>query len=89
MLLVFVLDSKLTRSFRLRIYSQDLEIGGFHVAKGTMLIPLLAEIHMDPKHYDDPEQYRPNRFIEETTGQLIRPASFMPFQAGELSNNSK
>ena len=51
-----------------------------------MLIPLLAEVHMDPQEWDDPHHYRPERFIDVNTGKIIRHNSFMPFQVGELNS---
>ncbi|XP_068206864.1 cytochrome P450 306a1 isoform X2 [Palaemon carinicauda] len=62
--------------------SEDLTIEGYHVPAGSMLVPFLWFIHHDPDHWDSPDDYIPERFIDEE-GKLIRnhPA-FMPFQTG-------
>ncbi|KAF2359668.1 Cytochrome P450 [Trinorchestia longiramus] len=62
--------------------TQDLDIEGFHIAKGTMLIPLLAEVHNDPNQWKDPDHFEPRRFINPSDKQIIRHAAFLPFQTG-------
>ncbi|XP_055793028.1 steroid 17-alpha-hydroxylase/17,20 lyase-like [Salvelinus fontinalis] len=38
-------------------------------------------IHHDPEHWDQPEDFRPERFLDDK-GQRFIPSCFMPFGAG-------
>uniref|UniRef100_A0A6A7G0Z9 Cytochrome P450 306a1-like n=3 Tax=Hirondellea gigas TaxID=1518452 RepID=A0A6A7G0Z9_9CRUS len=62
--------------------TKDLVIEGYHIPAGTMLIPLIAEVHHDTSHWTAPDEYRPHRFIDPSTNQIRRHSSFMPFQTG-------
>lgn len=44
---------------------------------GVVLIPSM--VHRDPNYWDDPEVFRPERFIE---GELKHPYAYIPFSAG-------
>lgn len=55
----------------------------YRIPKGTMVIPLQWALHMDPKVWDNPEEFRPSRFLA-SDGSLLKPQEFMPFQVGEL-----
>nr|AVL92881.1 CYP450 [Locusta migratoria] len=61
---------------------QDMTVGGFLVPKGTMVLPLLWAIHMDPQHWPDPERFNPARFLDDD-GNLVRRDNFIPFQTGK------
>ncbi|XP_071534349.1 cytochrome P450 306a1 [Panulirus ornatus] len=61
--------------------TQELEIDGYRVPQGTMLLPLQWYVHHDPLIWDDPDTYRPERFIDQE-GKVIRHPAFMPFQTG-------
>ncbi|XP_049951342.1 cytochrome P450 306a1 [Schistocerca serialis cubense] len=61
---------------------QDMTLGGFHVPKGTMVLPLLWAIHMDPKAWTEPERFNPARFLDDD-GHVVRRDNFIPFQTGK------
>ncbi|XP_046478170.1 cytochrome P450 306a1 [Neodiprion pinetum] len=61
---------------------EDSEIGGYLIPKGTMIVPLQWAIHMDPKNWKDPEEFRPARFIADD-GSFAKPENFLPFQNGK------
>lgn len=48
-----------------------------------MVIPLQWALHMDPDVWEDPEEFRPTRFIA-TDGNLLKPQEFIPFQTGNF-----
>jgi cytochrome P450 len=43
---------------------EDCEIGGYHIPKGTRLIPNLWKLHRDPRIWTDPEKFVPERWLE-------------------------
>ena len=47
---------------------EPFEVGGYHVAKGTQLLISQWVLHRDPRWFDDPESFRPERW----EGDLIR-----------------
>jgi ecdysteroid 25-hydroxylase CYP306A1 len=60
---------------------EKIEIQGYTVPKGTMIVPLQWAIHMDPEVWSEPEAFKPGRFINDT-GKFFKPEAFIPFQAG-------
>ncbi|XP_075969403.1 cytochrome P450 enzyme phantom [Anticarsia gemmatalis] len=57
-------------------------LGDYVIPKGAMVIPLQWALHMDPKVWDEPEEFRPSRFLAED-GSLLKPQEFIPFQTGK------
>ena len=60
--------------------SQECQVGGFRVPRGTMLLVNLWAIQQDPKIWDEPTRFKPERF-EECEG-LRDGFKFMPFGSG-------
>ena len=61
---------------------RTVEFEGHVIPKNTHVIPLLHGVHMDPDLWQEPESFRPERFLTEE-GKLHKPAHFMPFAAGQ------
>ena len=59
----------------------DCEIGGYHVPKGTQLFMIQFLVHRDPRWFDDPEAFRPERWDHDLIKRLPRCAYF-PFGDG-------
>ncbi|XP_072016443.1 steroid 17-alpha-hydroxylase/17,20 lyase-like [Amphiura filiformis] len=59
----------------------DTSVGGFDVAKDTTVITNLWWVHHDPNLWDQPSQFKPERFIN-SDGQCATPKYFMPFSIG-------
>ncbi|KAI3451977.1 hypothetical protein Pfo_008642 [Paulownia fortunei] len=53
--------------------SQDCEIGGYNIPKGTMILVNAWAIHRDPKVWDDPLSFKPERYetMEVETHKLL------------------
>lgn len=60
---------------------EDMEIDGYYIPKGTMLVPLQWAIHMDENIWKNPQVFDPKRFIDENC-KFYKPDSFIPFQTG-------
>uniref|UniRef100_A0A3Q4G9E4 Cytochrome P450, family 17, subfamily A, polypeptide 2 n=1 Tax=Neolamprologus brichardi TaxID=32507 RepID=A0A3Q4G9E4_NEOBR len=56
-------------------------IGGHIVSKGTRVLVNMWSIHHDPDHWDTPDLFKPERFLDQH-GQQVTPSSFLPFGAG-------
>lgn len=61
---------------------QDVEIGGYDIPCGAMIVPMQWAIHTDPAYWRDPLEFRPDRFLSED-GTFFKPESFLPFQNGK------
>nr|XP_021189636.2 cytochrome P450 306a1 [Helicoverpa armigera]XP_021189637.2 cytochrome P450 306a1 [Helicoverpa armigera]XP_049695087.1 cytochrome P450 306a1 [Helicoverpa armigera]WRX06041.1 CYP306A1 [Helicoverpa armigera] len=61
---------------------EDTYLGNYRIPKGTMVIPLQWAIHMDPDVWENPDEFRPSRFLG-ADGSLLKPPEFIPFQTGK------
>ena len=59
----------------------DCEIGGYHVPAGTQLIMSQWVMHRDPRYYEEPSKFRPERWGGDSTEGLPKYAYF-PFGGG-------
>jgi cytochrome P450 len=59
----------------------DCVIGGYHVPKGTVVLVSQWTMHRDPRYYDDPETFRPERWLGDLAKRLPKYAYF-PFGGG-------
>ncbi|HYO73340.1 MAG TPA: cytochrome P450, partial [Archangium sp.] len=64
-----------------RAPTKDLEIAGYHLPRGQMVLMPPYIIHRDEKFFPDPERFDPDRFLPEREKQLPRYA-YLPFGAG-------
>jgi cytochrome P450 len=59
----------------------DCEIAGYHVPRGTTMMMSQWVVHRDPRFWDEPEQFRPERWEEEKVKSMPKFAYF-PFGGG-------
>ncbi|KAL9245964.1 hypothetical protein vseg_019554 [Gypsophila vaccaria] len=65
--------------------TQEVELGGYTVPKNAIINFMVADINWDPKVWDDPMEFRPERFMssqEEFDVTGTREIKMMPFGAG-------
>ncbi|KAK2419766.1 cytochrome P450 82A3 [Trifolium repens] len=67
-----------------REFSEDCTIGGYHIKKGTRLMPNLWKIHRDPSVWSDPLEFKPERFLTTHKDVDFKSKNFelLPFGSG-------
>ncbi|XP_074282502.1 cytochrome P450 CYP82D47-like [Silene latifolia] len=67
-----------------REFIEDCTINGYYIKKGTQLIVNLSKIFTDPKHWEDPTEFRPERFLTTHKDIDVKGQHFelFPFGAG-------
>jgi cytochrome P450 len=51
-----------------RKLTSEIEIAGWRLPAGTLVLPAIAVMHARPDLYDSPEEYRPERFLKGERG---------------------
>lgn len=62
---------------------KEVQFEGFVIPKNAHVIPLLHAVHMNPEYWDEPEAFRPERFLSEDGLTVRKPEHFMPFGVGQ------
>ncbi|KAM6443630.1 cytochrome P450 2J6-like [Liasis olivaceus] len=60
----------------------DVKMEGFHIPKGTIILPDLRSVLLDPEEWETPEEFNPNHFLD-TDGNFQAREAFLPFGAGQ------
>lgn len=70
----------------LRQAAGGVELGGHRVQKGEMVMIAPYVVHRDPRYYDEPERFRPERFAPDASGQPLEKRlphfAYFPFGGG-------
>ncbi|XP_060823583.1 cytochrome P450 18a1 isoform X1 [Bombus pascuorum] len=61
--------------------TRDVTLHGYTIPAGSQVVPLLHAVHMDPELWEEPEEFRPSRFLS-AEGKVQKPEYFMPFGVG-------
>ncbi|XP_038066319.1 cytochrome P450 2J6-like [Patiria miniata] len=64
--------------------ASDIYLRGFFIPKDALLVPNMWTIFRDPKHWPEPEQFKPERFLNER-GVAVKPEELIPFSTGRRS----
>lgn len=65
--------------------SRDAEVGGFRIPAGTGVLSNLYDIHHDPRFWDSPHEFIPERFLPQADGSpaaALSGEAFIPFAVG-------
>jgi cytochrome P450 len=61
-----------------RVLTEDLEVGGYELARGTRVFPSIYLTNRNPRVYENPQEFRPERFLEAAPDTF----SWIPFGGG-------
>lgn len=61
-----------------RMAAEEIEVGGFRVEKGTILVPCIDMVHESPHLFPEPDRFRPERFLGDRSVQV----NWLPFGGG-------
>lgn len=64
--------------------TEDCHIGEYYVPKGTRLVVNIWKLHRDPRIWSEPDEFRPERFLEENKNVNHKGQNFeyIPFSSG-------
>uniref|UniRef100_A0A914YY45 Cytochrome P450 n=1 Tax=Panagrolaimus superbus TaxID=310955 RepID=A0A914YY45_9BILA len=62
--------------------TEDVNIDGYHIPKGTTVIPQFQSVHMDGKVFADPNKFDPTRFLDEQNN-FKKDEKVTPFSIGK------
>ncbi|XP_025950590.1 cytochrome P450 2J2-like [Dromaius novaehollandiae] len=55
---------------------------GFHIKKGTLVLPNLHSVVYDSEHWETPWKFNPDHFLD-LDGNFVNKEAFLPFSAGQ------
>ncbi|XP_053166725.1 cytochrome P450 2J2-like [Hemicordylus capensis] len=61
---------------------KDVNMQGFHIPKGTLIVPDLHSVLLDPEQWETPEKFNPNHFLD-MDGRFMAREEFLAFGAGD------
>ena len=53
-----------------RYTAGDYRLGGYTVPAGTRIVPHIGEVNLNAETYDDPHEFRPERFLDAEPADL-------------------
>lgn len=63
----------------------DTVLFGYEIKKNYTMLANLRSVHMDKEHWGDPQEFRPERFINDK-GEFVEDTWLMPFGLGKEKN---
>ncbi|XP_015919937.1 cytochrome P450 2F2 [Parasteatoda tepidariorum] len=61
----------------------DTKIRDFFIPRNTAVLANFWAVHHDPKYWDDPDTFKPERFLSKDGKSVIKPPHFMAFSLGK------
>ncbi|KAH9373587.1 hypothetical protein HPB48_014816 [Haemaphysalis longicornis] len=62
---------------------EDVVVGGYLIPTGTVVMANIWATHMDPDLWDEPEKFKPERFLaREGSAVIDKPDYLIPFSTG-------
>ncbi|CAG2113553.1 unnamed protein product [Medioppia subpectinata] len=64
-----------------RMLTKDTYLEGIYLPKGTSIVIPIWALHLDPDHFADSDDFKPERFLPENLDD-IKPYTYLPFSTG-------
>lgn len=64
---------------------RDIQIEGYHIPKGSFVFPASICCHHDSQHWEQPDQFRLEHFLDEQGNFASQKEGFLPFGTGRRS----
>ena len=61
-----------------RRLTQEIELGGYRIPAGALLVPSIAAVHYPEDLYPEPDEFRPERFLDQPPDSY----TWIPFGGG-------
>ncbi|XP_033006721.1 cytochrome P450 2J2-like [Lacerta agilis] len=61
--------------------AKDVKLRGFLIPKGTIIVPDLRSVLLDPTRWETPAEFNPNHFLDKD-GQYVAREEYLPFGEG-------
>ena len=58
------------------------EISGYYIPEGMTVIANIYAVHNDPAHWENPGEFRPERFLTPD-GKVLKDEQWIPFSMGK------
>jgi len=68
--------------FVVRVLTEPLIVGGHELPAGARVVPSIYLTNRNPRIYEAPGEFRPERFLENAGGRDVNPYSWIPFGGG-------
>ncbi|KAK8391419.1 hypothetical protein O3P69_017182 [Scylla paramamosain] len=65
------------------VASRDTTLGGYTIPKGAVLNTATLTIHHDPRYWDKPEEFMPERWLDQDGKFVSKKEGFVPFGVGK------
>jgi cytochrome P450 family 2 subfamily U polypeptide 1 len=60
----------------------DVNLKGYYIPEGTMVMANMHSVHWDSKLWPEPEKFKPERFLD-AAGKIVRREELIPFSIGK------
>ena len=60
----------------------DTTLCGYRVPKGTIVLPNIESVHLDPKCWENPTEFNPYRHLDDKGNLITSQGNYFPFGAG-------
>lgn len=65
------------------VANRDITLGGYTIPKGAVLNSATFTIHKDPRYWDKPEEFMPERWLDQDGKFVTKKEGFIPFGVGK------